>query len=62
MKLKKAKRDMQIARVTMRQFVEAIGDDEEMLKFAAEHMDADEEAIVEIRIAGNSVNYELVEN
>ncbi len=51
-----------IARVAMKDFIENIGDDEDMLAFAAKNLDADEDDIVEIRVNWPFVTYELVKH
>jgi len=44
----------------MKEFVNSIDGDENMLAFAADHMDADENDLVEILIVGNQVAYSMV--
>ena len=52
---------MMQARMTMREFIENIDQDEAMLKFASEHLDADENEVVEITIHDqNIVTYAIV--
>ena len=49
------------AQVTMKQFREMIDGDEAMLKFAADNLDAPDDATVEIQIEGQFVTFGIVE-
>lgn len=48
---------IEIATITMKEFRDNIGDDEAMLQFAADHIDASDDAMVQIEIHGSLVKY-----
>ena len=47
--------------ITMKEFRESIGDDEDMLAFAADHLDVTDDAKVRITINNQLVTFELLE-
>ena len=53
---------VQVAVCTMKEFRDQIDGDERMLKFAADNLDAPDDAQVKITIDGQFVTYERIED
>lgn len=47
--------------ISMREFRDNIGDDEDMLQFAADHLDLADDAKVRLTINGQIVTFEVLE-